>query len=99
VGDWVIRETDGSGVYPCKADVFAETYEEVLLPPVGEDGELLVGRDRARADLEQELARGFNEVRPHAFVPKPESYKINCATCDRPKTDPLHDPANNPAWG
>jgi putative component of toxin-antitoxin plasmid stabilization module len=26
-GDWVIRELDGSGFYPCRADVFAATYE------------------------------------------------------------------------
>lgn len=28
-GDWIIRETDGSGFYPCAADVFAATYEMV----------------------------------------------------------------------
>ena len=26
-GDWIIREADGSGYYPCAADVFAATYE------------------------------------------------------------------------
>lgn len=29
-GDWIIRETDGSGFYPCAGDVFAATYEPVL---------------------------------------------------------------------
>lgn len=28
-GDWVIRESDGIGFYPCAADVFAATYAEV----------------------------------------------------------------------
>lgn len=27
VGDWIIAELDGSGFYPCRADVFAATYE------------------------------------------------------------------------
>jgi|TARA_Y100000310_G_scaffold296639_1_gene329060 hypothetical protein len=27
-GDWIILDVSG-GLYPCKADVFAETYEEV----------------------------------------------------------------------
>ena len=31
LGDWIIREPDGSGYYPCAADVFAATYE-----PAGE---------------------------------------------------------------
>jgi hypothetical protein len=26
-GDWIIRERDGSGFYPCNADVFAAIYE------------------------------------------------------------------------
>lgn len=29
LGDWVIRESDGSGYYPCAPDVFAQSYEEV----------------------------------------------------------------------
>lgn len=29
LGDWIIREADGSGFYPCAADVFAATYEPV----------------------------------------------------------------------
>lgn len=28
-GDWIIKEADGSGFYPCEMDVFVETYEEV----------------------------------------------------------------------
>lgn len=28
-GEWVIREADGSGYYPCAADTFANTYEPV----------------------------------------------------------------------
>lgn len=28
VGDWIIRGVKGE-FYPCKADIFAETYEEV----------------------------------------------------------------------
>ncbi len=27
IGDWIIREQDGDGVYPCTAEVFAATYE------------------------------------------------------------------------
>jgi hypothetical protein len=27
VGDWAIQESDGSGCYPCKADVFAAKYQ------------------------------------------------------------------------
>ena len=27
VGDWAIQESDGSGCYPCKPDVFAAKYE------------------------------------------------------------------------
>lgn len=27
VGDWIIQESDGSGCYPCKPDVFAAKYE------------------------------------------------------------------------
>ncbi len=26
-GDWVITEPDGRGHYPCKPDIFANTYE------------------------------------------------------------------------
>lgn len=26
-GDWIIREIDGSGYYPCSADAFTATYE------------------------------------------------------------------------
>lgn len=29
VGDWVIKESDGVGVYPCKKDIFSATYEAV----------------------------------------------------------------------
>lgn len=29
VGDWAIQESDGSGCYPCKPDVFAAKYERV----------------------------------------------------------------------
>jgi hypothetical protein len=28
-GDWIIREPDGRGYYPCKPDIFAATYELV----------------------------------------------------------------------
>ncbi len=27
VDDWIIQESDGSGCYPCKPDVFAVKYE------------------------------------------------------------------------
>lgn len=27
-GDWIILERDGQGCYPCKPDIFHETYEE-----------------------------------------------------------------------
>lgn len=26
-GDWIIREPDGRGFYPCKPDIFDATYE------------------------------------------------------------------------
>lgn len=29
VGDWIIAERDGVGVYPCVASEFDETYEEI----------------------------------------------------------------------
>lgn len=29
LGDWVIQESDGSGCYPCKPDVFAAKYEAI----------------------------------------------------------------------
>jgi hypothetical protein len=29
VGDWIIPEPDGVHYYPCKPDIFAETYESV----------------------------------------------------------------------
>ena len=28
-GDWIIPEPDGRGFYPCKADIFAKTYDLV----------------------------------------------------------------------
>lgn len=28
-GDWIIEEPDGEHHYPCKPDIFAETYEKV----------------------------------------------------------------------
>jgi hypothetical protein len=31
-GDWVIREPDNRGFYPCKPDIFAATYELVATP-------------------------------------------------------------------
>lgn len=27
IGDWIIQESDGSGCYPCKPDVFKAKYE------------------------------------------------------------------------
>lgn len=27
--DWIIQESDGSGCYPCKPDVFAAKYEPI----------------------------------------------------------------------
>jgi hypothetical protein len=29
IGDWIIAEPDGEHFYPCKPDIFAETYEAV----------------------------------------------------------------------
>ncbi len=29
VGDWIIPEPDGKHFYPCKSDIFADTYEAV----------------------------------------------------------------------
>ena len=28
-GDWIIPEPDGEHFYPCRADIFEQTYEEV----------------------------------------------------------------------
>ena len=28
-GDWIIRDPDGNGYYPCKPDIFEATYEAV----------------------------------------------------------------------
>lgn len=29
-GDWIIPEPNGKGFYPCKPDIFAATYDQVL---------------------------------------------------------------------
>ncbi len=29
IGDWVIQEPDGEHQYPCKPDIFGQTYEKV----------------------------------------------------------------------
>lgn len=29
LGDWLIKEQDGSGFYPCKDEIFRERYEEI----------------------------------------------------------------------
>jgi hypothetical protein len=29
-GDWVIREPEGRGYYPCKPDIFEATYDPVI---------------------------------------------------------------------
>lgn len=29
IGDWIIREMDGSGAYPCSHDIFKAKYEKV----------------------------------------------------------------------
>lgn len=29
IGDWVIPESDGEHFYPCKPEIFEQTYEEV----------------------------------------------------------------------
>lgn len=29
-GDWILPEPDGVHFYPCKPDIFAATYEEVI---------------------------------------------------------------------
>lgn len=31
-GDWIITELDGKGYYPCKPEVFAQTYDEAGTP-------------------------------------------------------------------
>lgn len=28
-GDWIIKEQDGSGFYPCSGDIFKDRYEEI----------------------------------------------------------------------
>lgn len=30
VGDWIIAEPDGEHFYPCRPDIFAETYKPVI---------------------------------------------------------------------
>ena len=36
-GDWIIAEPDGKHFYPCKPDIFAETYESIT-PDREEEG-------------------------------------------------------------
>ena len=38
VGDWIIRGVEGE-FYPCKPDIFAQTYEPAERPPSGDDVE------------------------------------------------------------
>ena len=49
-GDWIIREADGSGFYPCAADVFAVTYEpaETAERDSGEPGGARPGDDTSQ---------------------------------------------------
>lgn len=35
-GDWILPEPDGKHYYPCAAEVFAGTYEEVANDPVAD---------------------------------------------------------------
>lgn len=42
VGSWAIRESDGSGFYPCAGDVFASTYEPADEPSAALDRDRLV---------------------------------------------------------
>jgi hypothetical protein len=54
-GDWIIREPDGSGFYPCAGDIFTKLYE-----PAGESGTspaLLCPRCLRDGVLEQTLER------------------------------------------
>lgn len=41
-------------------------------------------------ELQQQLARGFNEVRPHAYKAKRKHYQVLCEICDRHASDPVH---------
>lgn len=31
-GDWIIRELDGNGFYPCRSDIFDATFEPAGVP-------------------------------------------------------------------
>jgi hypothetical protein len=41
-GDWIIRERDGSGFYPCNADVFAAIYEPAGGTGTGDHDQLVI---------------------------------------------------------
>lgn len=44
-GDWIIRGVKGE-YYPCKPDIFAETYEPVALEALKENKELKVAENK-----------------------------------------------------
>jgi len=55
IGDWIITEPDGKHFYPCKPDIFKETYELV-----GDDPDEFL--DRFMDNPEGILRQTINEV-------------------------------------
>jgi hypothetical protein len=56
-GDWIIREPDGSGFYPCERAAFAATYE-----PAGAPDPVAAERERI-AKLADGVQASFRDVR------------------------------------
>lgn len=50
-GDWIIRGVAGE-FYPCKPDIFEQTYEPAGDPTLGEEAALLVANDAALREQE-----------------------------------------------
>ncbi|GLS44398.1 Gp49 family protein [Methylobacterium brachythecii] len=54
-GDWIIQELDGSGYYPCKPDVFAQTYFPTSRDPSA-TGDPSISLGEAQAIVETKTA-------------------------------------------
>lgn len=69
-GDWIIREPDGSGYYPCAADVFAATYEpaEASVAPAPGSGTDDTGRVSLAAEANAGPRPGAVPALPVAAV-------------------------------
>jgi len=70
-GDWIIRGVQGE-FYPCKPDIFEQTYERPVLasaaaPPVSHETDE-DGAAEARADLGRAIAQYYGVVEPEVFV-------------------------------